>query len=129
MEIFYCIHSCDVKKFRLYLNQTNGELCKKFGELNRSKKSGYEKFAIAVEAIKNNVANRHQWNREGTCDQGEIYAIKVDEHRFYTLVIKQDGYKELFISRYGRKQTQKNDKKLTDTIDSVKSINIQKQLS
>lgn len=86
------------------------------------------KFTLVIEAIKLNTANREQFNYESECELGKIYAIKIGSHRFYTLIHICD-YKELYICRYGKKETQKNDKKLTDTINSIKRISIQKQLS
>ncbi|QIE58635.1 hypothetical protein G5B37_03385 [Rasiella rasia] len=100
---------------------------KKFNEINRQEKT-INKFALVVAAIQDKTANRTQFNREGSCSLGEIYAIKVDNHRFYTLVIKYQGYREYYISRYGRKQSQTNDKKLTKTIESISKITITKFL-
>ncbi|RCW89790.1 hypothetical protein DFQ08_1095 [Winogradskyella arenosi] len=100
---------------------------KKFNQINRDEKT-VKKFVIVIEAVKVNVANKSQWNWESKCDLGEIYAIKVDNHRFYTLVCKNLGYRELYISRYGRKQTNSNDKKLIATINSISKITIQKLL-
>ncbi len=128
MENFYLIHFCDIYRFRVYLNGSNSDLTKKFTEINRNNVST-NKFVLVIEAVKNNIANKSQFNWEGSTQLGEIYAIKVDEHRFYTLVCKNDGYRELFICRYGRKQTQQNDKKLTATIDSISKILFQKVLS
>lgn len=127
MENFYLIHYCDKTRFRLFLNHSNAEVVKKFNEVNRDKIST-QKFTLVVEAVKNKFANRTQWNWEGTCELGEIYAIKVAEHRFYTVVSSNDGYRELFICRYGRKQTNSNDKKLTTTIDSISKIEFNKPL-
>ena len=126
MENFYLIHFCDIYRFRVYLNGSNSDLTKKFTEINRNNVST-NKFVLVIEAVKNNIANKSQFNWEGSTQLGEIYAIKVDEHRFYTLVCKNDGYRELFICRYGRKQTQQNDKKLTATIDSISKILFQKR--
>ena len=128
MENFYLIHFCDVHKFRVYLNGSNSDLTKKFTEINRNKNST-NKFVLVIEAVKKNIANKTQFNWEASTSLGEVYAIKVDEHRFYTLVCKYNGYRELFICRYGRKQTQQNDKKLTATIDSISKILLQKMLS
>lgn len=128
MENFYLIHFCDIHRFRVYLNGSNSDLTKKFTEINRNNVST-NKFVLVIEAVKKNIANKSQFNWEGSSQIGEIYAIKVDEHRFYTLVCKNNGYRELFICRYGRKQTQQNDKKLTDTIDSISKILFQKVLS
>ncbi|QRM89767.1 hypothetical protein FG167_11190 [Lacinutrix sp. WUR7] len=100
---------------------------KKFNQINRDEKT-VKKFVIVIEAVKVNVANKSQWNWESKCDLGEIYAIKVDNHRFYTLVCKNLGYRELYISRYGRKQTNSNDKKLIAIINSISKITIQKLL-
>jgi hypothetical protein len=101
---------------------------KKFTEINRNKVQT-NKFILVIEAVKNNIANKTQFNWEAKSQLGEIYAIKVDEHRFYTLVSKNTIYKELFICRYGRKQTQQNDKKLISTIESISKITFQKILS
>ena len=128
MENFYLIHFCDDYKFRVYLNGSNSDLTKKFTEINRNKNST-NKFVLIIESVKKNIANKTQFNWESSSSLGEIYAIKVDEHRFYTLVCKHNGYKELFICRYGKKQTQQNDKKLISTIDSISKISIQKVLS
>ena len=128
LDNFYLIYFCDKAKFRLFLNHSNAELSKKFMEINRNKVLT-NKFTLAVESIKNNQANRSQWNWEDSCSLGEIHAIKVDNYRFYTLVQKNGGYRELFMCRYGRKQSQSNDKALKDTISSISNIIIQKQLS
>ena len=102
-------------------------MSKKFNQINRQNKT-VNKFVLIIEAVKNNVANPTQFNFEDKCDLGDIYAIKIDEHRFYTLVCINAGYKELYIARYGRKQTQKNDKKLLSIIASISEITIQKLL-
>jgi hypothetical protein len=127
LDNFYLISFCDENKFRVYLNSSNAELLKKFNELNRNEKTT-RKFILVIEAVKEKISNKTQFNYEGSCELGDIFAIKVDNHRFYTLVIKNQGYRELFISRYGRKQSQKNDKKLTTTINSISKLSIQKLL-
>ncbi len=127
MENFYSIHFCDETKFRVYLNGSNSELTKKFTEINRNEKLT-NKFVLVIESVKNKIANKTQFNWESSCSLGEIYAIKVDNHRFYTLVCKNLGYRELYICRYGRKQTQQNDKKLIAIINSISKISIQKLL-
>jgi len=127
LENFYLIHFCDKHKFRLYLNGSNSELTKKFTEINRINKLT-TKFVLVIEAVKNKISNKTQFNWEANCEFGEIYAIKIDNHRFYTLVIKNQGYRELFICRYGRKQSNNNDKKLLSIINSIPNITIQKLL-
>lgn len=127
MDNYYLFHFCEKNKFRVYLNSSNSEVMKKFNQINRNAKT-VKKFVLVIEAVKLNVANKSQWNWEGSCELGEIYAIKVDNHRFYTLVCKSLGYRELYISRYGRKQSNSNDKKLTATINSISNITIQKPL-
>lgn len=127
MENFYLFYSCDIVKFRVYLNCSNSDLTKKFTEINRNK-TQTNKFVLVIESVKNNIANTKQFNWEANSPLGDIYAIKIDEHRFYTLVSKNMGYKELFICRYGRKQTQQNDKKLISTIESISKITFQKIL-
>ena len=127
MENFYLIHCCEENKFRVYLSGSNSELLKKFNEINRNPKLT-NKFVLVIESVKINIANKTQFNWEASCLLGEIYAIKVDKHRFYTLVCKNSGYKDLFICRYGRKQTQQNDKKLLAIINSIPKISIQKLL-
>lgn len=128
MENFYLFHSCDIFKFRVFLNGSNSEVTKKFTEINRNKVQT-NKFILVIEAVKTNVANKSQFNWEANSPLGDIYAIKVDEHRFYTLLVKNMGYRELYICRYGRKQTQQNDKKLISTIESISKITFQKILS
>ena len=127
MENFYLIHICEDNKFRVYLNGSNSDVTKKFTEINRSVKLT-NKFVLVIEAVKNNIANKTQFNWEASCDLGEIYAIKIDNHRFYTLVCKNSGYRELYICRYARKQTQQNDKKIVATLNSIPKISIQKLL-
>lgn len=127
MENFYLIHFCEDNKFRVYLNGSNSDVSKKFTEINRSDKLT-TKFVLVIEAVKNNIANKTQFNWEASCDLGEIYAIKIDNHRFYTLVCKNNGYRELYICRYARKQTQQNDKKIVATLNSIPKISIQKLL-
>ena len=125
MEYFIQIYSCDIDNFRVYLNSTNSDVFKKFNEISRNEKS-IKKFVLVIEAVKINAHNKSQFNFEYTSDLGDVYAIKVDNHRFYTLIIKEGGYKNLYISRYGRKQTQQNDKKLTNTIQSISKIEIKR---
>lgn len=127
MENFYLIHCCEENKFRVYLNSSNSELLKKFNEINRTPKLT-KTFVLVIEAVKINIANKTQFNWEASCELGEIYAIKVNEHRFYTVVRIESGYKDLFICRYGKKQTQKNDKKILDIVNSIRNISIQKLL-
>ena len=127
MECFYLIHECSKNKFRVYLNQSNKDLAGKFIEINRNELT-LRKFVLILEAVKTNVSNKSQYNWEASLSNGEVYAIKIDQHRFYTLQIKNQGYKELYICRYGKKESQGNTKKLTDTIYTIESIQIQKML-
>lgn len=127
MEYFVKIYECDLNRFRVFLNSTNSDLFKKFNELCRDEKL-VKKFVLVIEAVKINQHNKHQFNSEHKCELGDIYAIKVENHRFYTLIYKDDGYRNLYISRYGRKQTQVNDKKLTAIIQSISKIEIKKIL-
>ncbi|MDI9365071.1 MAG: hypothetical protein QM541_08985 [Flavobacterium sp.] len=128
MENFYLIYQCVENKFRVFLNLSNSDLTKKFTEINRDKKT-IHKFVLVIEAIKVNSENKTQYNLEADCNNGKIYAIKVDQHRFYTLQTTNNGYRELYISRYGKKESQENTKKLTATIETIKIIQIQKILS
>ncbi len=127
MEVYYLIHNCDETKFRLFLNQSNSEICKKFNEINKNPKL-FKKFILVIEAVKTKVHNKTQFNWEMSFDCGEVYAIKIDNHRFYTLVVVNSGYRELYISRYGKKESQENTKKLISTISSIENISIQKAL-
>lgn len=127
MENYYLIHQCEKNKFRVYLNFNNSELVKKFTEINRTSVLT-NKFVLVIEAVKNNEANRTQFNWEGKCSYGDIYAIKVNEHRFYTIVSFNSGFRELLISRYGKKESEKNDKSLMAIIDSISKIEIKKLL-
>ena len=111
----------------MYLNLSNSDVTKKFTEINRNERY-ISKFVIILEAVKQNIANKSQFNFESRCALGDIYAIKVDNHRFYTLCCKSGGYREFYICRYGRKQSQENTKKLTTTIESIHKISIQKLL-
>ena len=128
MENLYLIHQCEEHRFRVYLNLSNADLSKKFVEINRNEKLT-RKFVLVLEAIKIKSSNKTQYNWEGDFDCGSVYAIKVDFHRFYTLQINSEGYRDLYICRYGKKESQENTKKLTDTIESIQNINIQKLLS
>lgn len=125
LENFYVICECEINKFRVYLNCSNSELLKKFNELNRNEKQ-LNKFVLVIESIKTNSHNKTQYNFEEKFEFGDVYAIKVDNHRFYTLHTTFKGYRELFISRYGKKESQENTKKLTTTINSIESIQIRK---
>lgn len=127
MEVYYLIHTCDTTKFRLFLNQSNTDICKKFSEINKNPKL-YKKFILVIEAVKNKVHNKTQFNWEMDFDCGQVYAIKIDHHRFYTLLVINSGYRELYMSRYGKKESQENTKKLTTTISSIENISIQKAL-
>lgn len=128
MENFYLIYECHENKFRVYLNQSNSDLSKKFTEINRNDKLT-KKFVLVIEAVKANAHNKSQYNWESDFKSGSVYAIKIDNHRFYTLQITNNGYRELFICRYAKKESQENTKKITTTIESIESINIQKLLS
>jgi len=128
LENFYLIHCCETNRFRVYLNHSNSDVVKKFNQINRNQTTT-NKFVLVIEAVKIGVANKTQWNWEESCELGEIYAIKVDEHRFYTIVSSNEGFRELFICRYGRKQTNTNDKKLLTTINSISKIELQKLLT
>ena len=127
MEIFYQIHSCDKYKLRVFLNHSNSDLSKKFNEINR-KEVLANKFALVIEAVKQRINNTTQFNFEYKTSRGDIFAIKINEHRFYTLLIIEDGYRDLYICRYGKKESQQNDKKLISTIESITSIEIKKLL-
>ena len=125
LENYYLIDECPDAKFRLYINFSNAELIKKFTEINRDIKLT-EKFVLAVEAIKNKIANTTQWNYEGNCEYGDIYAIKIKpNHRFYTIVVKEGGYRNLYMSRYARKQSNQNDKAIISIINSIKKAQFQ----
>lgn len=128
LENFYLIYSCEENRFKVYLNHSNSDVVKKFNQINRNNITT-NKFVLVIEAVKNGVANKTQWNWEGKCELGEIYAIKVDEHRFYTVVTSEQRYRELYICRYGRKQTDSNDKKLLATIESISKIELQRPLA
>jgi hypothetical protein len=128
VENFYLIYECCNNKFRVFLNHSNAELSKKFTEINRNDKLT-RKFVLVIEAVKTNSHNKTQYNWECDLNFGSVYAIKVDSHRFYTLHTTNNGFRELFISRYGKKESQENTKKLTSTIQSIANINIQKLLS
>ena len=110
------------------MNHSNSDLTKKFTEINRDEKL-IKKFVLVIEAVKTNTHNKTQYNWECDFTYGSVYAIKVDSHRFYTLQVTNGGYKELYISRYGKKESQENTKKLTATIESIEKIQIQKLLS
>lgn len=110
------------------MNQSNYDLTKKFTEINRNEKL-IRKFVLVIEAVKTNTHNKTQYNWECDFGCGAVYAIKIDFHRFDTLQITKDGYRELYISRYGKKESQENTKKLTATISTIENIQIQKQLS
>ncbi len=127
MEVYYLIHNCDETKFRLFLNQSNSDICKKFNEINKNPKL-FKKFILVIEAVKTKVHNKTQFNWEMSFECGEVYAIKIDNHRFYTLVVVNSGYRELYMSRYGKKESQENTKKLISTISSIENISIQKAL-
>lgn len=128
MENFYEIHSCQKTKFRVYLNFSNPEVVKKFNIINRSEKL-LTKFILVIEAVKKGVSNKTQFNWEASSPLGEVFAIKVSEHRFYTVQSSNAGYRDLYICRYGKKQSQSNSKKLTKIIESIDKINIQKLLT
>ncbi len=125
MENFYLICECLENKFRVYLNQSNSELTKKFTEINRNEKLT-RKFVLVIESVKTNSYNKTQYNWECDFDFGSVYAIKVDLHRFYTLQMTNNGYRELYICRYGKKESQENTKKLITTITTIESIQIEK---
>lgn len=125
MENFYLICECHQNRFRVYLNQSNSDLTKKFTEINRSEKLT-RKFVLVIESVKNKTENKTQYNWEADFDFGSVYAIKIDSHRFYTLQITSGGYRELYICRYGKKESQENTKKLTTTINTIQNIQIEK---
>lgn len=124
MENFYLICECHKNRFRVYLNQTNSDLVKKFNEINRYEKLT-RKFVLVIEAVKINQHTKSQYNWEADFERGSIYAIKIDSHRFYTLQIINNNYRELYICRYGKKESQENTKKLTTTINSIEKIQIE----
>lgn len=125
MENFYLICECHQNRFRVYLNQSNSDLTKKFTEINRSEKLT-RKLVLVIESVKNKTENRTQYNWETDFNFGSVYAIKIDSHRFYTLQINSGGYRELYICRYGKKESQENTKKLITTINTIQNIQIEK---
>lgn len=128
LENFIQIDSCEEYKVKVFLSFSNSDLQKKFVEITKNDTS-WHKFVLILESIKQNIANTTQFNYEGSCELGDIYAIKIPpHHRFYTLIRKDEGYKELYICRYGKKESQKNDKKLTASINSIHKIEINKLL-
>ena len=128
MENFYLIYECSKNKFRVYLNQSNKDLVTNFMLINRSQ-SVLNKFLLVIEAVKTKIHNRTQYNWEMDLEIGSVYAIKIDLHRFYTLQIERLGFRELYICRYGKKESQQNSKKLIAIIESIDSIDIYKVLS
>lgn len=125
MENFYLLCECHENRFRVYLNHSNSDLTKKFTEINRNEKL-IKKFVLVIEAIKYKTENKTQYNWEANFELGSVYAIKIDFHRFYTLQTTNRGYRELYICRYGKKESQENTKKLTTTINTIEKIQIQK---
>ena len=121
MENFYQILFCEKNRFRVFLNHSNSDLVKKFVEINRDSKM-LKKLIMVIEAVKINNFNRTQYNYEGKTALGDIYAIKVEQHRFYTLQLSNDRFRELFICRYGKKESEQNDKQLTTTIKAIEQI-------
>lgn len=127
MDYFYRIYGNDESKFQVFLNVSDQDLLKKFSLIHRNPTS-VNKFKIIIKAIERDITNKTQWNWEGTCSYGEIYAIKIDEHRIYTVVHVHNSIKCLFMCKYGRKQSQKNDKKLNNIIRSISNLSFQKVL-
>lgn len=125
MEFFIQIYNCDEKRFRVFINSSNSILFKKFNEVSRNPKT-VNKFTLVIESVKLGISNRKQFNWEGKCEYGDIYAIKVDSHRFYSVFLNIEGYRNLYLCRYGRKQSNKNDKTLNSIISSINKIEIQK---
>lgn len=128
MENFYLIYECNENKFRIYLNQSNSDLSKGFVIINRDSNLK-RKFVLVVESVKTNTHNKTQFNLEYEGNGYKIYAIKVDFHRFYSLLRVVDSYREIYICRYGKKESQQNTKKLTTTIESINNIEISKVFS
>jgi len=124
LEFFIQIYICEQNKFRVFLNSSDSDVFKKFNEISRNERT-VSKFSLVIESVKLRIQNRTQFNYEGKCEYGDIYAIKVDNHRFYTIIYNHDGYRNLYITRYGRKQSNTNDKTLTTTINSISKIEIQ----
>lgn len=81
---------------------------------------------IVLEAVKNNVHTTEQFNYESECPDGKIYAIKVDDYRFYTIMNLFDSYRDLYISKYEKKKTNKNNKKINQSLDSISLRSIEK---
>lgn len=115
------IDCCEEYKVKVYLNSSDPEVWKKFQQITRDQRL-LHKFTLVIEAVKQNIANKTQWNWESKCDLGNIYAIKVSQHRFYTLIFSREGYRNLFICKYGKKESQSNSKKLLATINSIHSV-------
>ncbi len=124
MSNYYLYRNCDVHRARFYLNYDDSELMTKFSNVHRDKKLK-KKLDLVIGAIRLKTANRTQYNFEADFSVGKVYAIKVEEHRFYTLEKSSEGYREYYISRYGRKQSEQNTKKLTDTIKTIENISIE----
>lgn len=124
MSNFCLIRSCEINRARFYLNFDDSELMTKMSNVHRDNRS-YKKLELVLAAIRLKTANRTQYNFEANLACGKVYAIKVDEHRFYTLEKTSEGYRDYYITKYGRKQSDKNTKKLTDIIDSIDNITIE----
>lgn len=127
MESYFLIYTSENSNFKVYLNISNSEVSKKFSELSRKPKL-MNKFLLIIKAVESNEHNRTQFNHEDECDYGRIFAIKINEHRLYTIVHNDKGIRNLYISRYGRKQSQKNDKNIKSIIDSIRKIIIHKPM-
>ena len=101
----------------------NTDLLKKYSELHRQIKV-IDKLIIVLEAVKKNVANTSQYNFEGNSKYGKVFAIKIDQHRFYTIDTSKAGYRILYICRYEKKESQKNTKKIKQSIEAIDKIEI-----
>ncbi|MFM9400795.1 hypothetical protein ACKLNQ_02510 [Myroides odoratimimus] len=99
---------------------------KKIHEFSRS--DDLEKFKLVLYAVRDEIANRTQFNREGDCSLGVIYAIKVGQHRFYSIYTNNpmDNYRELYVCKYEKKQTQKNNNTINETLKAIKKLEFNK---
>lgn|GEM_PF-2006223 len=116
------VEICDEQGCSIYIDYTDKELNKKITEINRNQ-SLKNKFNLVLKSLIENTFNKTIFNFEHKCTDGKVYAIKVDNHRFYTLALPDGNQRRYFISRYGKKESQQNDKKLTKIIETVCDIN------
>ncbi|MDM1397103.1 hypothetical protein HX049_07935 [Myroides odoratimimus] len=112
------IYECDTYRFRVFIDFGDKSVSEGYHQLSKNTIK-FKKFWVVVVAVKEGSSTKEQFNYEGNCDGGKIFAIKVNQDRFYGVMSSHDNYRVFVISKFLKKETQKNDKKIKQVLTTI----------